>query len=329
VIYVLNGIGEEQLVALVEGGQLPHVKFGNPDMAPEGTPVLDIDYMDKLMDSYEKIVVDAATLLKSRGFELGLAEQRYIRIKPEGTGIIINEPNDEFCAFQLTGLYTDPDCYMSRLVEDLAAAGITTTWELDREMTLRWQDRGEPNAIDKRIEAAMPQPWPMNEPPHSHKCDCLCCSLIRIRYLRQDEKKRQDELGWTGHIVSSDSTSPTGFNAHTHMDEKFGHPDFQIVLAVPSGLANHILSHLVERVKAGAKLKAGDQVEGVFGDDKRFGVLLMDATENGRPVLRAIIPDEHGNQTQEELAKAVADEKTHPDFALQFQLVDEPAPTTT
>ena len=79
-------------------------------------------------------------------------------------------------------------------------------------------------------------------------------------------------------------------NAHTHGMEKYGHPDFQIVLQLPQAEIAYILNELGSRVRDGAQFQAGDLVERIFLDCL---IRLDEAEETGRKVLRAVIPDKN------------------------------------
>ena len=77
-------------------------------------------------------------------------------------------------------------------------------------------------------------------------------------------------------------------NAHTHGMEKYGHPDFQLVIHMPQEDMKYILNTFGLRVQAGERFNAGDLVEGIFLD---CSVRLDEACESGRKVLRIVIPD--------------------------------------
>lgn len=77
-------------------------------------------------------------------------------------------------------------------------------------------------------------------------------------------------------------------NVHTHGMEKYGHPDFQLVIHMTAPEMGYLLNTLGLRVQAGERFHAGDLVEGVFLD---CPVRLDEFEECGRKVLRLIIPD--------------------------------------
>ena len=80
-------------------------------------------------------------------------------------------------------------------------------------------------------------------------------------------------------------------NAHTHGMEKYGHPDFQLVLRFSNEEIMWILNTLGLLVQSGRVFKAGDLVSEIYED---CCVRLDTFEETGRTVLRAIIPDNNG-----------------------------------
>lgn len=86
----------------------------------------------------------------------------------------------------------------------------------------------------------------------------------------------------------------TGFpeymaNAHTHGMSKYGHLDFQIVLALPPNVVGTILNDMGLRVQAGEKFKSGDILSDVLADG--YSVRLVEVEETERRVLRIMLPD--------------------------------------
>lgn len=77
-------------------------------------------------------------------------------------------------------------------------------------------------------------------------------------------------------------------NAHTHGMEKYNHLDFQMVIHTNPNTLCYMLNLLCYRVQQGERFKAGDMVEGIFVD---YLIRLDAFEEDGRTVLRAIIPD--------------------------------------
>ena len=113
-------------------------------------------------------------------------------------------------------------------------------------------------------------------------------------------KQAKRKVDWIIHLVGNHTCDEcqeeeSGFipgtcNAHTHGLEKYGHMDFQLVLAYPMDIIGYILNEFGERVQSGQKFKAGDMVEGIFLD---CPVRLDEYEETGRTVLRVIVPDKN------------------------------------
>lgn len=81
---------------------------------------------------------------------------------------------------------------------------------------------------------------------------------------------------------------PHACNAHTHGMECYGHPDFQLVLDLPTQEIGRILNTFGLRVQNGERFHAGDLVSGIYDD---CDVRLDEFEETGRTVLRVVIPD--------------------------------------
>ena len=79
-------------------------------------------------------------------------------------------------------------------------------------------------------------------------------------------------------------------NAHTHGMKKYGHMDFQLVLAYSNKEICRILNTFGLWVQQGRRFAAGDLVSGIYED---CDVRLDAFEETGRAVLRVIIPDKH------------------------------------
>ena len=133
-------------------------------------------------------------------------------------------------------------------------------------------------------------------------CDCAVCQSIsdglsKEEAINQYIKWQSDKLsehGWIMHYVGDDTTSPTGVNIHTHgLHENYNHPDLQVVLQIPQQVVQSILNTIVDRIKNGEKFKDGDVIKSVIANG--LSIKIVNANENGRPVLRIIFPDQSGN----------------------------------
>jgi len=104
--------------------------------------------------------------------------------------------------------------------------------------------------------------------------------------------KNKKEIDWIVHYVCGGDDKlhfkPHLANIHTHgMRELYNHPEFQIVLTVEYKYALYILNKLGCMVQSGRRFKPGEKVSGIGICD----LPLYEATDNGKPVLRVIIPD--------------------------------------
>lgn len=112
---------------------------------------------------------------------------------------------------------------------------------------------------------------------------------------------------WIIHLVANGACDVCGkkekgflpnlCNAHTHGMEKYDHPDFQLVLALPVLEIGQILNEFCLRVRAGERFKPGDMVSGIY---ENCHVRLDEFEESERKVLRVIIPDARNRFPEEE-----------------------------
>ena len=103
-----------------------------------------------------------------------------------------------------------------------------------------------------------------------------------------------NNIDWIIHLVANGACDECGkeekgflpytCNAHTHGMEKYGHPDFQVVLSLPPREIGRILNTLGLRVQEGERFQAGRYVSGIYAD---CDIRLDEFRETGRNVLRA------------------------------------------
>lgn len=109
-----------------------------------------------------------------------------------------------------------------------------------------------------------------------------------------------------------DGFLPKTCNAHTHGMERYGHPDFQLVLALPPQEIGRILNTLGLRVQNGERFQNGDMVSGIYEDCQ----IRLDAyEETDRTVLRVIIPDRNNIFPEDDCCMA--------DYRLQLLETDD------
>ncbi len=77
-------------------------------------------------------------------------------------------------------------------------------------------------------------------------------------------------------------------NAQTHGMYKYGHFEFQMVLHMKPEMIMYTLNRLGFMVQSGRRFKNGDIVDDLF---EGYSALLTEFTENGKTLLRVMIPD--------------------------------------
>jgi hypothetical protein len=132
-----------------------------------------------------------------------------------------------------------------------------------------------------------------------HECEGCKNGLDAIRTKELEAMKK---CGWYAHFVTQDSESPTGFNVHTHgFRETFNdHPDIQIVFPLPFDVAHGLLWNIADRLKNGERFEAKKSYEKIAGNG--YNVTFIRAQENGREVLRLIVPNKDGSLTKNKMS---------------------------
>lgn len=121
----------------------------------------------------------------------------------------------------------------------------------------------------------------------------------------------KQKIDWIIHMVANGACGECGgvetsflpymCNAHTHGMERYGHMEFQMVLALPPQEIGRILNTLGLRVQSGECFRPGDMVSGIYED---CSVRLDEYEETGRRVLRVIIPDADNIFPEDKFCKA-------------------------
>lgn len=144
-------------------------------------------------------------------------------------------------------------------------------------------------------------------------CKCRLCQLkasglhpeVAEAKFAKEQNELMDKYGWIAHYVADDSDYPLGANFHTHgMAENFGHLDLQVVFPVDPQIVHSLFWNVFNRIKEGEQFKDGDTAERIAGGG--YLVKFVDAIENGRPVLRIILPDKDGNLDRDTLTGSMA-----------------------
>jgi hypothetical protein len=124
-----------------------------------------------------------------------------------------------------------------------------------------------------------------------HNCQCLSCTegMESVKKMQAD---CIEKYGWYTHYVFDDKMCPSNINIHTHhVFESFKHKDIQVCLNLRPQLIHQIIANVIEGIKQGIKYEPGRKYAGIIDN---FKLEFIDAVEDGRPVLRLLIPDENG-----------------------------------
>jgi hypothetical protein len=112
--------------------------------------------------------------------------------------------------------------------------------------------------------------------------------------MNKTPEQMMEEHGWIVHYVfETDKREFNGLcNIHTHgLEQNFDHPDFQVVLPLDPKVIHPVLSGMVADVKQGKQFLANVRDNRVLSG---MDVMFKEFEENGRTVLRLIVPDPNG-----------------------------------
>jgi len=133
-----------------------------------------------------------------------------------------------------------------------------------------------------------------------HTCEehtCAACNAPDLEAFFKKQREIMERVGWIVHYVLDHEEKAVPFvNAHTHgILEKYGHADLQICLAtrlgVPTDVIHQMLHAVVRQIEDGVVFAAGHKSGEVM---EGYDVKFVDAEENGRHVLRVLLPDNRG-----------------------------------
>jgi len=139
-----------------------------------------------------------------------------------------------------------------------------------------------------------PGPKPKDIPTvHSDGEGCRCERCADPEAYDKKINEIIEKVGWYVHYVFDDDSTPNEVNIHTHgLVEKYNHPDIQICFALPQKVAHGVLWAAVNQIADGVVFTTRKRFEHVLTD---YDVVFANAVENGRPVLRMILPDKNNN----------------------------------
>lgn len=130
----------------------------------------------------------------------------------------------------------------------------------------------------------------MNKHKHNKEA-CDCCAL-GIDKVLEKEKGNLEKYGWLAHCVRNDPDTPYHFNYHTHgLDVSQKHKNFQVCIPIEPEIIHNIIWNLIDSIRNGKSYEAGDTAWGIIDN---YPITFIDAKENGRDVLRVILPDPAG-----------------------------------
>lgn len=143
----------------------------------------------------------------------------------------------------------------------------------------------------------------MNE--HKPKCKCAICQggvskEEALANLREWENDCIAKYGFYVHYVNLGEA----IDVHTHgLVETHNHADLQIVFPIDLKTSHSVINSVVERIEEGEVFVDGQVAEGII---ENFSVKFIEVEENGRKVLRIILPDEKGRIERDKISKKYA-----------------------
>lgn len=114
----------------------------------------------------------------------------------------------------------------------------------------------------------------------------------KFEQIIEMQARMMEEYGFIIHSVFPTDENDASYSHHTHgLKENFNHMDLEIALPLPQQLAGQIIHSMVDQIKEGASF------EDKLTSDKvimNYDVHLVRVNEDGREVLRVILPDPEG-----------------------------------
>lgn len=134
---------------------------------------------------------------------------------------------------------------------------------------------------------------------HKNKCQCKGCQLKEkgysdemVLYLRNKEDEANiKKHGFVAHYVFPIDGSKWA-NYHTHgLTKTKNHLDLQVVLPINPEIVHSIIWAFVRKITEKRTFKDGDLVNEII---ENYPVKLKKTIEDGRQILRVLLPDENG-----------------------------------
>jgi hypothetical protein len=117
-----------------------------------------------------------------------------------------------------------------------------------------------------------------------------------IDAYRKKEVDLIEQFGFVTRFITDDYKCPFGINYCTHgLYRTFKHPNLQICFQIDARIAHDLFHIVVNMIRDGKKFVAGKKYSGIA---EGYNTEFIDAIENGRPVLRMLIPDKDGTYSE-------------------------------
>ena len=124
-----------------------------------------------------------------------------------------------------------------------------------------------------------------------------------VTSIRCWEEEMIEKYQWWFHYVVGDASGCP--NAHTHgVADNFGHMDLQITLPIAQSQIQGVFNAVMDRIKSGDRFVDGQIADHILCEP--YKVKFVRAEENGRAVLRIILPDPEGNLDREVMERVYA-----------------------
>lgn len=129
---------------------------------------------------------------------------------------------------------------------------------------------------------------------------CFACTHS-MEELEARERAAMEKEGWYAHMVVAEKEGDLA-NYHTHgLPHTFQHLDFQCVLPIDPNIVHGIVHTLVKQIRLGKVFEDGDVEEGLIRNG--YSIKFVAAEENGRRVLRIVLPDKNNKLEPDEMAE--------------------------
>lgn len=116
-----------------------------------------------------------------------------------------------------------------------------------------------------------------------------------------------EKYGYYVHMVPYEPETQLA-NYHSHGLSLIGHPDMQVVIALPAEITGYLFKTYYDMVKSGTKIQTNKLYEDFL---QGYAVQFIWAVEQDRDVLRMILPDKSGNTQKDSMDSAYKNQWDH------------------